>query len=168
MEAVTDRDAVGTAWCIHEAIGNWTAKADVKASFALSIESAVLAGVIALSATGKPFNGLTNGTLWLYRAGVLLLVVGVVAAVAAVIPQVRARPMATEWPKNFIFFGHLRHWEPEALATTLQETDPLPVLTRQLVATSKIAWNKHRLLQVSLICAVAGSGGVMLAARLAP
>jgi hypothetical protein len=47
--ADADARAVETAWRIHTELGNWTAKVDAKASFALTLESAATAGVIALS-----------------------------------------------------------------------------------------------------------------------
>lgn len=38
-----------TAWRIHAGLGEWTSKVDAKASFALALESAGVATVIALS-----------------------------------------------------------------------------------------------------------------------
>lgn len=47
-----------TAWRIHAAIGEWTARVDAKASFALTLESAALAGIVALSDDGHLFGDL--------------------------------------------------------------------------------------------------------------
>jgi hypothetical protein len=62
-----------------------------------------------------------------------------------------------EWPDNFVYFGHLKHWDPDALADELRQRDPLPILTRQLVVMSRIAATKHRRVQESLIVALVGA-----------
>ena len=49
-----------------------------------------------------------------------------------------------------MFFGHLRHWNSDNLAKALSERDILPVLSRQIVNMSCIAWGKHRSVQLSL------------------
>src|SRR3712207_62647 len=119
---VSQQDPVDTAWRIHGAIADWTGKVDTKASFVLTIESALL-----------------------------------------VKPRVRRRDMADEWRDNFVFFGHRQSWRPEDLEAALAERSVLPVLTRQLVNMSKIAWRKHLLVEVSMLCAVVGTALVSLA-----
>jgi len=81
-------------------------------------------------------------------------------------PQIRRRRTKTEWRDDFIFFGHLRHWKDDDLAAAWASHDPAPVLARQAVAMSKIAWRKHGLLQLSLTTAVLGIGGLILASGL--
>ncbi|MFJ8669757.1 hypothetical protein [Streptomyces sp. NPDC093600] len=49
-----------TAWRIHAALGEWTARVDAKASFALTLESAALAGIAALSDKNRLFSNLTG------------------------------------------------------------------------------------------------------------
>ncbi|MFB7609863.1 Pycsar system effector family protein [Streptomyces gardneri] len=148
-----------TAWRIHAALGEWTTRVDTKASFALTLESATLAGIVALSDKNRLFSNLTGfgvrGPLW---AGILLILA---AAILVVAPRLRAKKkLEAEVSENFIFFGHLQHWEPTALAQKLQEQDMLPVLTNQLVNMSKIAWKKHRYVQLSF--RLAGIGGVLV------
>lgn len=151
-------DGVDTAWRIHASLSDWTGKIDSKASFALSIESAALAGVAALTGAGHRFGRLTGfwavGGFWL---GVVLLGLAAVAAVAVVIPRGRARHEAASPADDFIFYGHLRHWTPENLAAQLAEAELLPALSRQLVTMSRIAWTKHCRVQQSLLLAVAGA-----------
>lgn len=158
-------EGVEFAWRVHSAIVDWTGKVDSKASFALTIESAVLGGVVALSTPDGVLGTLHGvGDLVPYRAGVVLLALAVLCAVLAVIPQVRARQTTQGWEDNVVYFGHLRHWDAAKLAATYAELVPLPVLARQNVAMSKIAWRKHRLVQLSLALAVIGSLAVTLAA----
>jgi hypothetical protein len=156
---VAHDDAVGTAWQLHASLSDWTGKIDSKASFALSLESAALAGVAALAGPGHRFGRLSGfwavGGFWL---GVVLLGVAAIIAVAVVVPRGRGdREEGPPTRDDFIFYGHLRHWTPEELAAQLAEADVLAALSRQLVVSSKIAWTKHRRVQQSLILAVAGA-----------
>jgi len=70
----------------------------------------------------------------------------------------------SESADNFIIFGHLRLWDPVAPSTALRDRDLLPVLSRQILDTSKIAWRKLRRVQISLWCAVLGTAALGLAA----
>lgn len=150
-------DPVDTAWRIHSALIDWTGKVDTKASFALTIESAAFAGIVAFATS-------TNGLKWThshwplvsFRFGMGCLGLAVLLSAAAVIPQIRGGHATRNWRENFIHFGHLRKWNPEKLAKALKETDILPVLARQHVVMSRIAWRKHRLLQASMLIAVLG------------
>jgi hypothetical protein len=60
----------------------------------------------------------------------------------------------------------LKDWTAEELATALEERELMPVLARQIVHMSKIAWVKHRMLQASLTGAVISSLLVVTAAEL--
>ncbi|MGQ4732580.1 Pycsar system effector family protein [Streptomyces sp. Ju416(a)] len=147
-------EAIETAWRIHGAIGEWTARVDAKASFALTLESAATAGIIALSADDQMFADLhgwgVRAPLWL---GTMLILAGGIFATLVVVPRLRApHELATEAPSHFIYFGHLRHREPAELATALQQADVLPVLSQQLIKMSDIAWRKHRHVQWSFAC----------------
>lgn len=165
--SVVDRAAVlDTAWRTHDALRDWTGKVDAKASFALTIESAVLGATVALSGRSGRLGGLHGQGLLAYRVGLLLLAVAALAAVSAVIPQVRRSSTKTESRDSFIFFGHLRHWNADELAGAWASRDPTPVLARQAVVMSKIAWGKHRRLQLSLTAAVLGTASLVLGAGL--
>jgi hypothetical protein len=151
-------DGVETAWRIHSALADWTAKVDTKASFALTLEVAVLAGVVTLTGSGHHLHGLHGAwVLTFFWTGIGLLVTSGLASAAVVTPQIRRSKIDPEAAENFIFFGHVRRWEPDDLAYALENRDLLPVLSRQLVVMSRIAWNKHVLLQVSMLCATAGT-----------
>ncbi|MEU6406194.1 hypothetical protein [Streptomyces sp. NPDC046985] len=58
------------------------------------------------------------------------------------------------------------HQEADELTTALKQTDVLPVLSRQLIAMSKIAWGKHRHVQMSFGIFGVGATLVFLAGLL--
>jgi hypothetical protein len=159
--------AVETAWRIHAELGNWTAKVDAKASFALTLESAATAGVIALSTDDHVLADLhgwgTRSLLWI---GTILILTSGVFSMLVVVPRLRARKVKAEAPSNFIYFGHLMHRESAELTTALKQADILPVLSRQLIAMSKIAWGKHRHVQLSFSIFAVGATLVFLAGLL--
>ncbi|WP_218652411.1 Pycsar system effector family protein [Paenarthrobacter nitroguajacolicus] len=162
----TDKEALETTWKIHAALVDWTGKVDAKAAFAVALESAGITTIVALSAEGRLF-GTLQGCLqqFTYYLAIAALVVAAGCAMWVVMPRLRMRHVGKEWPENFIYFGHLRCWEPSALREKIKATDLLPVLTKQLVGMSRIAWTKHLLVKLSLICASVG-GASMLACAL--
>ena len=165
--SVSQGDAEETAWRIHSALADWTGKVDAKASFALTVELAVLAGAVSLSSSTGRLGHLSGAAeLALYRIGLAGLVIALLLVTSAVTPQLRSRKIRSEAKENFIFFGHLRDWSATELATALQEKPILPVLSRQLVVMSAIAWRKHRLLQLSIALGTTGTAALAAAAWL--
>ncbi|WP_175374888.1 Pycsar system effector family protein [Tsukamurella pulmonis] len=160
---MTSPDPVDTAWKIHAALADWTGKVDTKATFALTIESALIAGVVTLSADGRPLNGLTGWAAMWYWCGTLLLAAGAVTAGSVVRPRLRKAELQAESEGNFIYFGHLQHLTPDQIAEHLKETALLPVLSKQLSEMSKIAWKKHRQVQLSLSFAPVGVACLFIA-----
>jgi hypothetical protein len=59
------------------------------------------------------------------------------------------------------------HRNPDELVTALKEADVLPILSRQLVHTSKIIWAKHRHVQWSFALFAAGATLVFIASVIA-
>lgn len=149
-------DPIDFAWKIHAALVDWTGKVDTKASFALTIETALLAGVVTLSGDRRVFHNLNGWAVAWYVLGILLLIAAVLCAAWVVRPRLRGANLKAEATDNFIYFGHLRHLTPEVVQERLEGTELLPVLSKQLVEMSKIAWMKHRLVQVSLSLAPTG------------
>jgi hypothetical protein len=153
-----DHEPADTAWRIHGALTDWTGKVDAKASFALTLETAVLAGIITLTGSGHHLHALHGfATLTFFWIGIVLLVGSGLASASVVLPQVRRSKVDPEADQNFIFFGHLKSWTPGDLETALQSRDVLPVLSRQLVVMSKIAWKKHAMVQISMTAALVAS-----------
>lgn len=159
----TDKEALETAWKIHAALVDWTGKVDAKASFAFALESAGLATMVALSAKDRLFGAL-NGPLqnMTYYGAIFSLVLAAGCAMWVVVPRLRMRQVGKEWPNNFIYFGHLKYWDASNLPQKIKEAEMLPIITRQMVGMSKIAWNKHLLVKASMI--LASIGGVLLLA----
>ncbi|MGD9961090.1 Pycsar system effector family protein [Nocardioides sp.] len=151
-------DPVEQAWKIHAAQVDWTGKVDAKASFAFAIESAALGATVALSASGRLFaevDGRLSSVL--YWLGLAALFVGAACALLVVLPRLRGAETTTrEAGDNFIYFGHLRHWDPRDLAKKLEEGAILDVLSRQCVTMAGIAWRKHRLVQAAMIVGASG------------
>lgn len=145
--------SIDLGWKRHVAINDWTSKVDSKASIVLSLEAAISAGIAALSAREQPLGSLDGSTLWWYRLGVGLVVIGVATAAFVVRPRLGSRAAKESYPSNTIYFGHLRHWKPTELAEHLDHLsaeDETRMLALQLIAMADIAWTKHRLLQLSL------------------
>jgi hypothetical protein len=165
---VTVPEPIDTAWKIHAAQVDWTGKVDTKASFALALESAVLAGAVGLSKTDDRFSNLQGFfPLLTFWTGVTLVMAAVVLAVVAVAPRTRDKNVPTEWPDNFIYFGHLQHWTSNDLEKALRSSDPLPMLSRQIVAMGKIACTKHTLVKWSMRAALPGAFLIVVAGIIA-
>jgi len=161
-----DHDPVDSAWKIHTAIVDWTGKVDSKASFALAIESAVLAGVISMTGGRRRLANLGGWAEVLFWSGMVFLLASLLCVVYVVRPRLRSKQVSAESASNFIFFGHLKDWNAEKLEEALRQEDVLPVLSRQLVNMSRIAWDKHRMLQLSLTGAAIAGGLISVAALL--
>jgi Family of unknown function (DUF5706) len=161
--AIDEVKAVDTAWKIHAAIVDWTGKVDTKASFTLALESAAIAAIVSLSANGRRLSDLTGWPSAIFWIGLGLVLLGALLSASVVAPRLRSTATKNEWPENFVYFGHLRHWDPEELANKLKEADILPVLSRQLVNMSRVSWTKHRRVQVSLIFGISGAALVFIA-----
>ena len=152
-------DPLDTAWRIHASLSESTGRVDAKASFAVSLESAVLAALVVLYRGDEPGNA---GAKVLFWVGGLTLALSALAAVSVVSPRLGSKDSG-DWREHFLYFGDLRHWDAAELSQKLAETSALSSLTRQLVVMSEIAWVKHRRVQQSLVLAVIGSGLAALA-----
>ncbi|PSM37822.1 hypothetical protein C6Y14_40030 [Streptomyces dioscori] len=160
---MAETDPVETAWRVHTVLTDWAGKVDAKAAFALTLESAALGALIAVSGPGHRLGEL-DSTLpkVLFWLGVALLGLAALAAVSVVSPRLRSEP-GLDRENHFIYFGDLRHWDPQHLAERLGQVSPLESLTRQLVTMSQVVWVKHQRVRQSLMLAIAGSASVVLA-----
>lgn len=132
------------AWQIHSAQMDWTGKVDAKAGFAVALDSAAIAALVALSAEKMIFADISeNWARFPYWASVALFILGGFLALWAVAPSLRVRQMKKERFENFIFFGHAKAWRPEFLEAELKTDDVTLVLSRQIVIMASIAWKKH-------------------------
>lgn len=160
-------DAVDSAWKIHAAVADWTGRVDAKASYALAAESAAIGVVLKLREAPGPYSGLPDGPAeWLYWAGIACLSAAILCALLVVRPRLRARHLRAEASENFLYFGHLRYWEPDALQRKLTDQSMLAPLCTNIINASKVAWVKHRCVQASLTLTVPASGFLVAAALL--
>jgi hypothetical protein len=144
-------DPVEFGWRVHGLLGEWTGKVDSKASIVLAIESAGFAFVVTQTNKGKVFAALDGWRLWGLRCALGCLIVAVALSLLVVLPQLNRKQSKRDWRTNTIYFGHLRHWDPDKLAKAMAANTTQPdQLARQMVAMSKIAWRKHAWLQASL------------------
>lgn len=158
-EAIAQQQATDSAWRIHEALMDWTGKVDAKATVVLSLESAVVTALTALSG-GRPLptaGRLSAALVLCYWTGFGLLVLSMAVSVLVVLPQLDSVASRQRWRGGYVYFGHLWRWEAADLADALSVGDVLPVLARQLVAGSRICWRKHRLVQLSIVLACGGT-----------
>ncbi len=145
------------AWKVHGALQDWTAKVDTKASIVITLETALLSGMLAFS--GSRTSEYPRGWASLHHCGLVLLFASIILAGAVVFPQLRRRDSAKSWQSQFVYFGHLQQWESAALAEALVgrgSNGSLRMLSDQLVTMSRIAWRKHVLVQWSLLLALVG------------
>jgi hypothetical protein len=152
----SQRDSAGVAWRIYDNLNDWTARVDTKASIVLAVEAASLALVVGLGGEGSALDPGSGLARWSLGIGVLLLCCGVVFAGLVVLPQLRGWRLSRESKKNFVYFGHIRSWDPDALAKAIgSDPDMLDQVSRQVVIMSKIVWLKHIWLQWSLYSLIA-------------
>lgn len=162
------QNAIDNAWKIHGAVSDWAKSVDSKASFVLTIEVAILAGVISMMGGSRRLAHLHG--VWrnlLFYVGIGALVVALVFVTGVVRPRTRKDKVEQEAPNNFVYFGHLNFRLPEDVQRALKDEDILPVLSRQLIVMGRIAWDKHNLLKWSLTAAMLGTALVGTAAALA-
>lgn len=161
---MSEPDPLDTAWRIHAAQIDWTGKVDAKASFALTIESGVIVGVVALASDGRRFGELTQ--TWVAAAlyaGLGLMMVAIICAGSVVLPRMRRSDVSNERPANFIYFGHVKDWTPTDLEAALREKDVLPMLSLQIVNMARITWQKHHRVQLSLWIGLAATLALVVA-----
>ncbi|TMQ90113.1 hypothetical protein ETD83_36815 [Actinomadura soli] len=148
------------AWRVHQALHDWTAKVDAKASVILTLETAVLGLIVAFVQTEDRLSHLSGPNIWVFRSGVVLLVCAIILAGSAIFPQLNRRDAKRNWNRNYVYFGHLRRWAPSDLVNTLKDGNDQRnelVLSTQLIALSQIVWRKHAFLQYSMCMVVPGN-----------
>lgn len=146
-------DPVQHAWNVHAAVQDWSKQAETKASFLLTIESALLVYFGGRVPKLNQDDLTPDEFYWIQIAmfcGLAVLAGAVYQLVVVVYPRLRGKQLAAESWNNAIYFGHLMHQSPAAIENTLRRRDALPQLAKQLQVTSKIAWAKHRRLKRSI------------------
>jgi hypothetical protein len=137
---------------VHDSVAGSIGKADAKAGFVATLNTAVLAGVVAL----VQLDQLGAAGRVLLSLGVALMVAALLCAVAVVLPILRARH-TKHGSGNVLYFGTVRHYTPEELADRLAGEDTAREMCAQAVVLSRLSWIKHRLLQVAMLATIAGA-----------
>lgn len=142
------------AWRVHTVQEAWTAKVDVKASVLLALEGGLFLATISMDSTLGQAPDQRGWGRVVAIASMGLLLSAIASAAGALLPLIgTAQALRREYPNHLIHFGHLRHWDPGALANRLQNltaASETAMLARQLIVMSRLNWWKHRCLQVSI------------------
>jgi hypothetical protein len=154
-------EGVDFGWRVHQAIQDWTRAVDQKASIALTI-AIVLATLAAHEVLG-PDGGLHDAAgakLWVIRAMGATFTASVILAMSVVVPSLGWRRSKRTPPIGLIYFGDLRLRNSREIARDLEQLSApaaLGQLAAQLQVTSRIAWNKHQRLRLSLLTLAVGA-----------
>lgn len=148
--------SVEFAWRVHTALESWTAKVDMKASILLAFQGG---GFIFATTSRELFLGARDHRPAVVAAlGLGLLATAMALATVTVLPMLGStRRHRADHAGEWIYFGHVRHWESTALAARLSrltEQDEVRALSAQLVRMSRLNWRKHRMLQGSVALTV--------------
>lgn len=154
-------------WRVHQAIQDWTRAVDQKASITLTL-AIVLATLAAHEVLG-PDGGLydTAGTkLWVVRMMGAAFTASVILAMSVVVPSLGWRRSKGRPAVGLIYFGDLRLRNSKEIAADLEQlsdSGALVQLATQLQITSRIAWNKHQRLRLSLLSLAVGAASLACA-----
>lgn len=140
---------------MHTAQEAWTGKVDAKASILLALEGGLLAAILAGYAQDGLLLHLQGWRRLSTWAGMLSLSAAILFAALAVKPSLgRTRHHRSDARDNLIYFGHLRHQDPNRVSARLRSlsaAEQTDMLGRQLVAMSRANWRKHRWVSASVI-----------------
>jgi hypothetical protein len=154
-------EGVDFGWRVHQAIQDWTRAVDQKASITLTL-AIVLATLAAHEILG-PDGGLYDATgakLWVIRAMGVTFTASVILAMSVVVPSLGWRRSKHTPTVGLIYFGDLRLRDSKEIAVDLEQlsdSGALSQLAAQLQVTSRIAWNKHQRLRLSLLALAVGA-----------
>ena len=153
---MSGRVELDLAWRMHDSAAQAIDKADTKAGFAATVETAVAAVVLTLVSQS---HSAPLAERVLFGLALVALAVALSSALL-VVPQLH-RPAAG---MAFLYFGAARSRSVEQLHNDIAPTspsgkvaDPLDAVTHQAKCLAGIAWAKHRWLRVSFVAVAAGA-----------
>jgi len=145
-------DATEFAWKLHAAQEAWTTRADAKASVLFTIEGAFVATVVAVLSSPTMSPTLRGWREVFLAIGLCAAVLAALLAGLAIVPRIGSRRVLNS-EKHVIYFGHLRSWTAEDLATEIEGLTPgdqVSQLSVQLVRLSESNWTKYSRLRMAL------------------
>jgi hypothetical protein len=151
------------AWRVHETVAASISKADAKAGFIVTLDTAILAAVI----TVTNLDRLSTTARTLVQIGTIVLALAVVLGVLAVVPILRARHTNNRRIGDFLYFGALRNHDAFELAERLEEADTTLALSAQSITLARLSWRKHRALQLCMLATIVGGNLIGLTLLLA-
>jgi hypothetical protein len=164
---MSEHNAIDLAWRMHDSAAAAVDRADTKAGFAATVETAVAAVVLTLlsQAHGSPLLARV-----LFGLSLVALATALVAAMLVVTPRLHA-PGKQLVPGEFLYFGAVRLRSMDQLWKELNSQAPrltgyghadvCHAVSHQSKQLAEIAWSKHRLVRVSFLAA--GAGGAVAA-----
>jgi len=158
---MSERTQMDLAWRMHDSAAQAIDKADTKAGFAATVETALAAVVLTLvsQSHGSPLVARVA-----FGVALVALAVALGSGLLVVVPRLY-RPANAPVPGEFLYFGAVRrrsveqlldrHLDPQLSRDKV--ADPLVAVTHQAKRLADIAWTKHHWLRVSFAAAVVGA-----------
>ncbi|MFI5712946.1 Pycsar system effector family protein [Kribbella sp. NPDC051620] len=149
------------AWRMHDAAKEAIDKADTKAGFAATVETALAAVVLTLVSRSEAAPLVARV---LFGVALVALAVALGSALLVVVPRFY-KPGDALLPGEFLYFGAVRRRTVEQLVDNhLAPTygpnrvaEPLVAVVHHAKRLAGIAWAKHQWLRVSFVAAGAGA-----------
>ncbi|WP_433019957.1 Pycsar system effector family protein [Kribbella sp. CA-294648] len=158
------RDPLELAWRMHDSAAAAIDKADTKAGFAATVETALAAVVLTLvsQSAGRPISARL-----LLGVALVALAVALGSALLVVVPRLH-KPADALVPGEFLYFGAVRRRSVEQLHDHIvgrgllddryNVAEPMSAVVHHAKRLADIAWTKHQWLRVSFVAAVLGAG----------
>ncbi|MGY4770312.1 Pycsar system effector family protein (plasmid) [Kribbella sp. CWNU-51] len=165
---MSERMEMDLAWRMHDSAAAAIDKADTKAGFAATVETALAAVVLTLVSRS---HGSPLGARMAFGVALVSLAVALGSALLVVVPRLH-RPAHALVPGEFLYFGAVRVRSIEQLRKHIVNqgnassrygvAEPLEAIAHHSKRLAEIAWTKHRLARVSVLAA--GIGAVLAVA----
>jgi hypothetical protein len=155
---MSGRVELDLAWRMHDSAAAAIDKADTKAGFAATAETALAAVVLTFVSHS---NGDPLVARVLFGVALAALAVALGSALLVVVPRLHLLAGSLV-PGEFLYLSAVRHRSVEQLhiAPKLhgeKVADPLVAVTLQAKRLADVAWTKHRWVRFSVVAAVAGA-----------
>lgn len=157
---MSGRVELDLAWRMHDAAAAAVDRADTKAGFAATVQTALAAVVLTLVSRSQ---AAPVGARVLFGLALVALAVALGSALLVVVPRLR-RTTAALVPGEFMYFGAVRRRSIEELHRHLapgssreKVADPWVAVSHHAKRLAGIAWAKHQWLRVSFLATVAGA-----------